>query len=507
VLGGLPALRNGVPPALAKELPMLIGDASKDIDLPYELRLAVIDHTSNTSARATRTTISVWGPETIRVRGSAGTLTVDRGSWELVRAGTRAIRGREPFDGDVSMPTDILVPAQTLAGNERAEIVGRAEVIGHRTIGVRMPARDATGLFDYLRDVEGDRPRFFPRDDVTVWLDDDDFVPLRYEVRASHAPERRLWSSRLGIGVSEGGALLFSAVAERLDSARTARPTIDPTATEDRGFTDLDDGALEQRLGFAPLRPRTLYGLTEHRAGIAASRPGEAITTYAKGLAWLKVRETRSWSQQSLFGNVSSLAARRQTPIGPVYVEPAATNAGRRVAIHGQDVDLQLESNLSATELLAIAASFGIEARPAPDDWTTTRWSGGITRRQLSAAEVRDRIEPYIELPDPALLEGYELATAHLVETPTSHGVTLFYARQGVEPDGIGLRLHLQPGGAFPPPLEPDTIALSVAGVGGRYSADRAELEWVASGVYRSITTHGFDLAQTIAIAESLEPR
>jgi hypothetical protein len=202
-----------------------------------------------------------------------------------------------------------------------------------------------------------------------------------------------------------------------------------------------------------------------------------------------------------LYGNISSLATPVRVGRGVGYAEPATESFGRRLSIHSPAWDVFLESNLPFADLLSVAASLPIVGEDAPRSWLVRTWPGGIVREQLSSLDRARAQAPYLFVPTD-LPDEYRL-TINLVRAGDERGVTLYY-RRDAEPDGIGVRIHAALGQSLPPPLEPETYAVRVGGLVGRYTPARSELEWVAKGVYRSVAAHGFDLAHLVDIAESL---
>ncbi|MEX0790048.1 MAG: hypothetical protein WD178_04660, partial [Actinomycetota bacterium] len=310
-------------------------------------------------------------------------LAVDGGHWRLEEPSTcprlalpacgtggsrvRAISGREPFDGDTPLPTDIILPLRTLAGTQRVEVVGTDRVAGRDVVQVRIAYRDALALFGFLQ-VGGSWRPFHPTDQVTLTLDRTTWVPVAYEVRASGSAERIRWADGQGVAADRDGQVIFEATAREirydLDGPGPGMPA-EPQGVRDGGFVDLDMAALTRRGGFEPLEPAALQGLSRYRAGVYRDpgRSGEVLVSYAGGLSWLKIRQTESWDQEALFGNVGPLAAAVDLPGGGVaYYEPATADLGRRLSIHSEDRDLYLESNLSPEDLLEVAGSLQVKA-------------------------------------------------------------------------------------------------------------------------------------------------
>ena len=87
--------------------------------------------------------------------------------------------------------------------------------------------------------------------------------------------------------------------------------------------------------------------------------------TYSNGLTYLRVVEQRRWDDDGLFGPVGE-AERVDLGGGTVYYEPAGTKQGRRLAIHTDDTNIYLETNLSREELLSVAASLPLSGSATP---------------------------------------------------------------------------------------------------------------------------------------------
>jgi hypothetical protein len=84
--------------------------------------------------------------------------------------------------------------------------------------------------------------------------------------------------------------------------------------------------------------------------------------------------------------------------------------------------------------------------------------------------------------------------------------VTL-YLRDRDADAGIGtIRLHLEAATALPPATSATQSTVDVAGVEGRFTPDRSQLEWIRDGVYRSLDAPGLELEELLAIATSIGP-
>jgi hypothetical protein len=525
VAGGLPGLRRGPTPALATAIPRRVAEASTEVTR-YRATFDVVERGFHrlVPRRTFTAEIAFVAPERFRAELRDTTaypdptwprndvlLAGDGDRWLLDAPTTcprqalptcavggrtvQSVRGREPFDGDTLLPTDIVLPVRTLAGTERVRVVGRTSVAGQEAVVVELAALDATPLFAFLQAGGAWRP-FFPQDRVLVSLDAASLFPLAYEVRAAASPERDAWALRMDLDREAPGALLLRAEVRSFHTDVPAgwRPIRGPLASaRDEGFRQRPTDGLHRAVGYRPAVPRDLGGLRPYRAGTFASgdRPAdEVLLSYTRGLAWLKMRQTRSWSQGALFGDVGPLARQVPLPGGGVgYYEPATGTLGRRLSLHAPGWDLYLESNLPREVLLRVAGSLPVRGALAPEAW--------LDQVPLDQAL---SVAPYLLLPR-SLPEGYGFWSAHL----EGGGVTLYFRRPGTELDGAGIRLHQAEGVGLPPPLDPDVLAVQVRGVTGRYTPARGELEWVEDGVYRSIGGASLDLAGALRVAGSLE--
>lgn len=537
VVAGLPGVRRGLGPALAAEIPDRVVAASTSITgyratfdiieqhfhprvpvrrfdarvtfaAPERFRAAVTDTTSYPSAAWPRndTVLSVDGDRWL----SRGPATCPRESLPSCAPGgeeVRRVTGREPFDGDAPLPTDIVLPVGTLSGSERVRVVGEGEELGRETILVELANRDAVPLFGWLHAVGSWRP-VFPLDRVVVSLDAESWFPLAYEVRAAWSPDRAAWAQANTLPIERPGTLLLR-VEARSFRPEGGRPPGLPEleGARDHGFRRVPLSRLAAEGGGPAVIPNDLAGLRPYRAGTFASggRPSdEILLSFSRGLAWLKLRQTRSWDQPHLFGDVGHLAAPVILPGGGVaYYEPATATLGRRLSIHAPGIDLYLEANLPRPALLRIAGSIPVEGMEIPEGWREVRWRGGTLRLHVPLDGAKREV-PSLRVPSPdALPAGYRLSTVHLVEQDGRTGAAVYFRRLGAELDGVGIRYFQVEGDRLAPPLDPDVQRVRVDEVIGRYSPGRGELEWVEDGVYRSVTAPTLDLSMLLEVARS----
>jgi hypothetical protein len=530
LLGGLPFVRRGPDPALATEVPRLVAAASTRVRT-YRARLELEEHGwhRDVPRRRFRADVAFAAPERLHVTVRDLTdyppgswprndvrLAVDRDRWSLEapvvcprqslpacappgRERT-AISGREPFDGDAPLPTDVVLPVRALAGTERVRVLGQGTALGRDTVTVALPYRDAAPVLAAITAAGSWRP-FHPGDEAVLALDRSSWFPLRIEVRAGDAADRLGWSARHGLPAEDPGRRLLAVTTTSFSTDPVgALPALAETG-RDQGFRDLP---FDQVAADGAVLPTDTAGLRPYRAGTfeGPGRPrDEVVATFARGLAWLKLRQTRSWRGPGAFGDLSDLAAEVALPGGATgYYEPATGTRGRRLGIHTPELDVALESNLPRRDLLRVAASLPIEGRPLPAAWRIRRWPGGAVR----TVPIERALGPGALVPA-RLPAGYDTAVAQVARSGATRTVLVTYRRSDTEPDGEGIRLAQAPGEGLPPPMDPGMVAVTIRGTTGRYSADRAELEWIEAGSYRSIRAPGFDLADLVAMAEALE--
>jgi hypothetical protein len=510
VAGGLPGVRRAPSPALATEIPRGIARASTEVT-SYRASFRIVEHGFRRSVprRAFQVEVAFRAPERFRVQVHDRTtypgeawprndmvLAIDGDRWRLdaprgcprealpacAPAGrdVRVLRGRPPFDAGSALPTDVILPLRSLAGTSRVRVVGETEVLDREGVVIELPHRDAASLFDSLQPGGVWRP-YFPQDRVLLTLDAASWFPLAVEIRSAAGAERDLWAMRNGLGAEPAGRLLYRAEARSLGPGPPPgwRPFTGGDTARDLGFEEASFGSVADRI---PV-PAHLGTLRPYRAGVVG---GDTFLAYANGLSWVRLRATRSSTGPGSFGRISASAERIRLGSGVAYWEPATGSLGRRVAIHGEDWDVALESNLPRAELLDVAASIPVRGVPVADPDRVT------VSEALDAA-------PYAMYPAD-LPAGYRPTAA----TDDGGGVTLLFRRDGAELDGGGIRLFQSARADLPPPMDPDVLAVRVRGLNGRYAPARGELEWVEDGVYRSLGGGALDLAGLLRVAESL---
>jgi hypothetical protein len=229
-------------------------------------------------------------------------------------------------------------------------------------------------------------------------------------------------------------------------------------------------------------------------------RPKEAVVTFTSGLAWLKVQERRTSQRPQPYGPVSPLAEEVTLPGGGVALfEPAQGDRPRRVSIRGADLSAYLESNLSRGDLIEVAASIPLHPVDPPTEGTPGTASGGD---RLSLEEAAALV-PFDIAPPGVLPPGYGLVSVELVEAGATPAVTLHFHDDSRDVAG-GIRLHLAAGDGLPPASSATQFTLELAGVEGRHTPSRHQLEWVSGGVYHALDGPGLELADLLGIAESI---
>jgi hypothetical protein len=261
---------------------------------------------------------------------------------------------------------------------------------------------------------------------------------------------------------------------------------------------------LTDMAGFHPVTP-TATGdlrLTSSAAPRADGGGNQSLLTYSNGLTYLRVVEQRRWDDSELFGPVGD-AERVDLGGGIAYYEPAGTKQGRRLAIHTDDTNIYLETNLSRDELLAVAASLPLSGRPIPASWTVERTRLATTER-LTLEEAQARASFTFDVPA-ALPGGYVLASVERTVVRGTDGITLLLRQTDSDLGAGPIRIHLEAADALPPAAAAgqETVALGTADA--RWTPSKGHLEWIADGVLRSIDGPGLDLETLPAVGAAIE--
>lgn len=404
---------------------------------------------------------------------------------------SRTIVDRQPFDGTSHLPTDLIVPLETLVSSEGFDVVGPDTVAGRATYEVELSYSDAIPLVDALQAGGSWRP-FNATDRVRVWIDRRTWFPLQFEVIASDRRERAAWADQLGLTDRAGQTLLSVKAASFSATTSFSSDTFEvPTRglVKSGGFD-----ASEAPAAWAP-EPRYLAGLDAYRSGRTES--GHTVRSYSRGMTWLKVTAHRLHPPKPFFPPTAELI---QLPgEGAAYYQPGSVALGRRIDVYGDRVHVHLESNLPRAELTKVAASLGVRGEEAPS--TTGRGSSQIVRiededpYERAAYAVAPRYVP----------NGHGLTSATLARARDGRStLTTYYRGSEADYSETGLRItQSRPVGSLAPSSR-DFLRVKFGRVEGRWAPDSGQLEWIDQGTYRSVTVPFADLSMAVAVARSL---
>ncbi len=474
---------------------------------PERFRLDVADQTRYPSA--------AWTPTDLR-------LVVDGPSWyssgpapcPSAQCPPREVlvRNRVPFSPTTPTPTDLVLPITTLADSNQLAVVGRSTVLGRPAIEVEMAFERAKPLFPFLS-LGGEWRPFFQNDRVLVWLDAKTWSPLQYKVFPASGQERDQWELRFGLPQEPARRAIFVVTATEIDRRIPAAGTFAIPETKfarDQGAQTVSLSGAQQATGFQPVTPNDVAGLDLYQVVLpprpdAAQAPDETLITYSRGLTWLKLGETRSWSQNTLFGPVAPQAQEIHLPNGGVaYYEPATADHGRRLSIHSAGADLYVETNLPRERLIEVAGSLPVVGESLPESWRVQTSGDGTTER-LSLDQAASRL-PFPVLAPTELPAGYGFASAELIRVGNAPSLNVYYQQTSADLGAGPIRLHMEAGSALPPASSASQSAVGVSEVDGRWTPDGNRLEWVRDGVYYSLDCPGLELASLLTAAESLTP-
>ena len=418
------------------------------------------------------------------------------------------IRNRAPFSSSALAPTDLVLPLTALGDPEGIDVIGRATILGRDAVEVEIAFERASSLFPFLS-LGGDWRPFFPTDRVRIWLDAETWFPLRWEVFPAAGAARDAWALRFGLPEEPSRRPIF--LVDAL-SVRSSRPSDDVFSMPRTGQAS-DQGAhaanlveLADRAGFEPLQLANPGGLDLYRVVLPEDTPEETLLTYADGLTFLKVGETRSWTDDAPFGPIGVRAEEIALDGGVGYYEPASTTHGRRLAIHATGTDLYLETNLSRSELFAVADTIAVRGLAMPSSWRI-RDAAGARVERLSLEAARSQAPFAIDVPA-TLPAGTALASVELTRAEDGDeldvGITLYFGATETDLANASFRLHLGAASVLPPASSARQFEVPVGQVVGRWIPDRLQLEWVTDGVYRSIDGPSMTLAEALRIAASI---
>lgn len=406
----------------------------------------------------------------------------------------RTIVNRQPFDGTSDLPTDVIVPLETVVSSGELRVLGRGRVAGRDSYHVALPYREAVPLVGALQTGGSWRP-FNPLDRVELWIDQRTWFPLEFKVIASRSPDRQVWADQQGLSDRPGETLLSVTAASFSTPDHFGRSTFDvPTRgiVKDGGF----EGSARRLPRWAP-EATYVAGLDPYRSGLAGA--GQVVRSYARGMTWLKVA-TAKLNPPKPFYPTTAEQVRLPGSARWAYYEPASNTLPRRVDVFGKRLHAHLESNLPRDELLKVAASVGVTGSKAPNHveaspgFSVTRIETDNPYATTSYARAPGYLPP-----------GYRLTTSLETETKDGRSTLTTYYRSGeAEYSGFGVRITQSRPVRLLTPSSRDFLRVRVDGWAGRWSYEAGELEWIEDGTYRSVAAPSFDLSTALAIAESM---
>jgi hypothetical protein len=437
---------------------------------PENLKLAVRDLTSYPARGWPRNNIDlVAGPSRWWIREPA-TCPGEAlpGCGAQARVEERTVVRRRPFDGITSLPTDIVVPLETIASSGDFEVIGPSEVIGRPAYRVALSYRQALPLVRALQ-AGGSWRAFDPLDRVELWIDSETWFPLRFEVQTDGRPPALVVAAT---SFSEPGDIdddVFAAPSSGIVTTERFRP---------RPFGGVG----------ATFTPSFTAGLDPYRAGAI---PSGHVVAYADGMTWLKVERLEAPGVPELTAEELRLGS------GWAYYQPADESFKRRIDILTRGGRIHLESNLPRADLLQVAESTGVAGNRAPPR-TTRR---GLELQRVTLEEAGSLA--YVQTPS-YLPPAYRFSTAVVGRFRNEESTAIYYRAPEAEYQSFGIRVTQEADVQSLPPSSEVWVEVAIDGVRGRWSAARGEIEWIDHHTYRAVAAPSFDLATIIQIARSL---
>jgi hypothetical protein len=310
-----------------------------------------------------------------------------------------------------------------------------------------------------------------PTDQVIMWLDPVDLVPLRVEVTPAESRERDLWAGRRGYVDEPGVPILI------IDIDRTSGVS-DWSASPAR---DAVGGGFER--GATSLTGLVIDGYAPYRSGVWTTHDDREIevASWSDGRSWIVVEAADDWERPSLFG-VSS------APVVPFDLGDGSVgylaSDGATVAIHGSDVEIAISGTAPVDRLIDVARTIGVVGIAVPDVWPQ---AGAVAPADLPARAL---------VPD---TEGWRAMAVIDGDTVT---ITLTGA------SARAVTITERPGTRLSVPTGPDVAEISLRGGTGRVDFVAGRLEWLESGsTVVSITGTTVSVDELVEIAESMERR
>jgi hypothetical protein len=450
--------------------------AHVSFEAPERFRLEVTDHTAYPEGKwPTNDSLVIANGRRWWIEEATSCPTAALPACNVVTVERRGIAGRQPFDGTTALPTDIVVPLETIASSGGFKVSGRQTVLDRDADHVVLDYRRALPLVESIQAGGSWRP-FRADDRVDVWVDAETSFPLRFTVSRG-AGETALLDVRV---------TSFSSPGHFSDGTFDARRggLIKPG-----GWKERDPAAVPRTLV-----PADTAGLATYRAGTTAD--GKWIVSYAGGMTWLKV--SGGTARRSDLGYLLT-AEEVRTGRGWAYYQPADATLKRRVDMFAAGRHVQLESNLAREELLRVAASLPFDGHELPSRVTTP--DGAVVRR-IDAKTALERA-PFARSVTyvPA---GYAEATTLLSRSELETSVTFFFRSQEAEYAGAGIQVTQSSPTKLLTPTSETPVAVSVGDANARWFPERGVLEWIDGRVHTAVTVPFGDLATASAVAAGL---
>jgi hypothetical protein len=451
-------------------------------EAPESLALTLGDPWAAESDRRLVVNGERWWQSTVRACSPSPDWT---GCPDAARRWVRSVRGREPFSESSPVPLELINPVDgfTPAASKLAGL-GSRTIAGRRAVGVAVTAAQMGPLLDGLS-TDAHLRAVHPGDPVELWLDDEHLVPLEVTVRAAGDPDRVRWASGRGATDQAGDTVLrFTVTSVAIngpiaDDAFATPARIVPDEALDAGFRPRGGPA-------GPVPADLPGGFRSYRSGTISGHGGPriAVDSWTDGRAWLAVRSTREWPGGRLFGGLGTSV--RTIDLGDAGVAYVSDD-GRKVALHGDGLDVVVSGSVAPHELRAVAASLGVTGLRVPGSWDESATA--------TLAEAEEVVPGLLVTPE---LDGFgppavRIADGMVIQDYAGAGDRAFTLVQS------GMR-------ALTPPANGDVVGIEVRGTAGRYSAERGQLEWVEDGTTHGLSSHTLTLTELLALTQSLEP-
>jgi hypothetical protein len=490
--------------ASASEISAELQSAAKVLDA-YRAQYSIVERGDPSApVKRLQASIAYAAPESFRLEVTAPTdggarasneytVVANPRAWSIDEAGSRrVVIHRQPFDQSVSVPTDLILPLDSLADAEAFRVIGREVVAGFDTYRIRLPFGTAAPLISALQPGGEWRP-FHPTDQVDIWLASATWFPVQFDVRAGASRDRSMWAAGEGLSDESGDLLLHVQLNDFSEPDSIAREEFRVEQTGIVSDSRFSSQGLDSAGAMVPGLDAPA-GLRLYRAGRTGNNG--TVVAYSDGMSWLRVSSSPGQGFESVLSR-----APEEIDLGQgrwAYYLPASESTQRRLTLMSVDRTVTFEGNVPRARLVDAASDSDVAGTRAPRvfehaNGVKTRFLGDAKAAAFGFASTPRWLPP-----------GYLRSSSTATVGTDATTVTTIYRRSESEFEGSGIRITQTKGVTLLTPSAERSIELSLADGEARWSSVRGELEWISEGVYRAVAVPSAELSIALKVAEGM---